>query len=64
MAETTVEHMHSDIEALKKDVAVIKHILSEEGKLSAFAEKALAQARATHDSEYVSHEQLKKKIFK
>ena len=64
MSETAVVHMHSDLEELKRDVAVIKHILSEEGKLTAYAKKLLAEARATPDSEYISHEELKKRILK
>ena len=29
MTDTTILHMHDDLEDLKKDVAVIKHILSQ-----------------------------------
>jgi len=64
MTESVVEHMHADLEVLKCDVAIIKHILSEEGKLTTFAKKSLAEARATLESEYVSHEVLKKRILK
>lgn len=64
MAESTLEHMHKDLETVKRDLAVIKHILSEEGKLNDYAKKALAEARATPDSEYISHEELKKKVLK
>lgn len=64
MAETLVAHMHSDLEELKQSVAVIMHILSEEGKLTGFAKKLLAESRATPDSEYVSQEELKRKILK
>ena len=54
MKEAVLEHMHTDLEELKRDMSVIKHILSDEGKLSEYAKKALAEARATPDSEYVS----------
>lgn len=64
MAEAIIEHMHQDLEELKTDMAVIKHILSEEGKLNSSAKKALAEARAAPDSEYISHEELKKRIAK
>ena len=46
----TVEHMHKDLEDLKRDMAIIKHILSEEGKLSGYARKELQEARKTPDS--------------
>ncbi len=53
MAELIIEHMHKDIETLKRDVSIIKHILSEEGELTEEAEKRLLKARQTHDSEYL-----------
>ncbi len=64
MSDATIVHMHNDLEELKRDIAVIKHILSEEGKLSVSAEKELEEARAVPDSEYVSHKELKKRILK
>ncbi len=48
-----IKHMHDDLEALKQDVAVIKHILSEEGELSSATKKRLAKARKTPLSNYV-----------
>lgn len=56
--------MHKDLEDLKRDMAIIKHILSEEGKLSDYAQKELQEARKTPDSEYIKHEDLKKRILK
>lgn len=64
MSDTAIVHMHNDIEEVKRDIAVIKHILSEEGKLTAYAEKELREARMIPDSEYVSHKELKKRILK
>ena len=64
MNQTAIEHMHKDLEELKRDMSLIKHILSEEGKLSAYAKKALEKARKTPDSEYIKHEDLKKRILK
>ena len=58
----TLEHVHKDIEEIKNDLFVIKHILVQEGKLKVSARKLLEEARNTPDSEYVSHEQLKKRI--
>lgn len=56
--------MHTDLEELKRDIAVIKHILTEEGRVSDYAKAALKEARATPDSEYIKHEDLKKRILK
>lgn len=64
MTDAAVEHMHADIESLKRDMSVIKHILSEEGKLSPWAEQALGEARETPDKEYVAHDILKKRVLK
>ena len=63
MSDVTINHIHSDLEELKQDLAVIKHILSEEGKLTEYAKKQLAEARATPDSEYVSHQELRKRVL-
>ena len=51
-AEAEMRHIYEDLELLKTDIAVIKHILSEEGELTEEAKKRLAKARATTDSEY------------
>ena len=64
MNQTAINHMHEDLEELKRDMAVVKHILSEEGKLSGYAKKLLKNARDTPDSEYIKHEDLKKRILK
>ena len=64
MNQSAIEHMHKDLEELKQDMAIIKHILSEEGKLSDYARKELQEARKTPDSEYIKHEDLKKRILK
>lgn len=64
MTVTVLQHMHADLEQLKQDIAVIKHILMEEGKLTRYGKKALAEARSTPDSEYVSHHELKRRILK
>ena len=63
MNEAALEHMHQDMEELKRDMALIKHILSEEGKLTRYAQKLLEEARATPDSEYIRHEDLRKRVL-
>ena len=62
MTELIIKHMHEDLETLKRDVSIIKHILTEEGELTEYAKNELAEARSTPESEYISHEKLKKKI--
>lgn len=52
MAELAIKHMHHDLESIKQDLAVIKHILSEEGKLSDWAKEQLAKAREEKASSY------------
>ena len=53
MATTELKHMHQDIELLKRDIAVIKHILSQEGELSEDAVRRLEKARRTPDEKYI-----------
>ena len=59
-----IEHMHKDLEEIKRDMALIKHILSEEGKLTDFAKNSLEEARITPESEYIKHSDLRKRILK
>ena len=53
MAQNELQHMHQDIEELKNDIALIKHILSEEGELTDEAKKRLEAARKIPASKYV-----------
>jgi len=53
MSETDIRHMHEDLELIKQDIAIIKHILTEEGELTPEAKERLAQARKTHLDKYV-----------
>ena len=62
--ETVLEHIHEDLEEIKKDMAVIKHVILEEGRLNDTTKKALAEARTTPDKEYISHEELKKRAHR
>ncbi len=52
-AQAELEHIHQDLEELKQDVAVIKHVLLEEGELTEEAKERLEKARATPISRYV-----------
>jgi len=59
-----------DIKQLIQDVAVLKEILfynknlqDPEGELSDWAKKQLKKARETPESEYVSFEEVKKRIL-
>ena len=64
MSETKIiEHMHTDLEELKRDMAVVKHILSEEGRLTEHAQKLLMEARATPDAQYIKHKDLKRRVL-
>ena len=53
MVETELKHIHEDIETLKNDISVIKHILSQEGELTDEARQRLEAARKTPASKYV-----------
>lgn len=53
MSETEIKHIHEDLEIMKRDIALIKHILTEEGELTSEAKKRLETARKTPLSQYV-----------
>ena len=52
------QHLHEDMLLLQREVSVIRHILSEEGKLTDWAKKALAKAREEPESSYVNLEDV------
>lgn len=52
MSNTDIHHMHEDIEIIKNDLALIKHILSEEGQLTSETKNRLAKARKILLTEY------------
>lgn len=52
MANQELVHLHQDIETMKRDIAVIKHILSDEGSLTDEARQRLESARKTPLSSY------------
>lgn len=58
MANVNLEHVHREVVMIKRDVELIKNILSEEGKLTDEAKKKLAKARATPVSKYIKLEEL------
>jgi len=53
-----------DIKRLIQDVALIKNILMSERELTDWARKELREARETPVSECISHEEVKRRIFK
>ncbi len=61
---TEIETLHKEILDIKNDLAYIKNILSEEYELSDEAKKQLEIARKTPVSEYISHEEVKKRLLK
>lgn len=49
---TDIDSLHKDLMDIKKDLDIIKNILSENYELSDFAKKELLIARETPESEY------------
>lgn len=58
MTELDIEHIHEDLIELKRDISVIKHILSEEGQLTEWAKKALQDARSEPEDKYTNLDEL------
>ena len=58
MQNLELEHVHKDIIEIKRDLSVIKHILSQERELSDWAKEELENARAEPESETMSIEDV------
>ena len=59
-----MQHMHKDIEEIKKALDFIRNILAEDYELSESAKKQLEVASKTPISEYIDHEEVKKKLLR
>ena len=53
MSESEIKHIHEDLVQLRRDVALIKHIISEEYELTEEAKTKLLKARKTPRSQYI-----------
>ena len=62
MVSKSVSVPIEDLSQLKDDIALIKNILLDEGKLTDWAKKELERARATPESEWVSHKEVEKML--
>ena len=62
--EAEIQHMHKDIEEIKKSLDFIRNILAEDYELSESTKKQLEIARKTPISEYIDHEKVKKKLLR
>ncbi len=56
--KTTLEHLHRELVKVKTDVALIKHIIVEEGELTDWAKKELKKARETPEEGYMALEDV------
>lgn len=61
---TSFETIHEELEALRKDVTFIRHILSEDFELSGEAKKGLEEARKTPLKEHISQEEMEKEFLR
>ena len=59
-----MQHMHKDIEEIKKSLDFIRNILAEDYELSESAKKQLEIASKTPISEYIDHAKVKKKLLR
>ncbi len=55
--------LHEDLECIKQELRVIKHILTEDFELSNWAINELEKARQTPKSEYVSQKKVEKEFL-
>ncbi len=62
MANVTIDTLHKELHEIRNDLALLKHILSEEYELSAWAKKELEKARSTPEADYVSQEEMERRF--
>ena len=62
--ETETKHIREDIEEIKKSLDFIKNILAEDYDLSESAKNQLNVASKTPISEYIDHNEVKKRLLR
>ena len=62
--ESELRHMHQDIEEIKKNLDLIKNILAENYELSESARQQLKIAEKTPVSDYIDHEEVKRRLLR
>ena len=62
--KSEIKHIHADIEEIKKNLDLITNILAENYELSENAKKQLSIADKTPISEYIDHEEVKKRLLR
>jgi hypothetical protein len=62
MGEVSLEKIHEDIVGLKKDVEHIKTLIEEDYAVAEDVVGEIKKSRKRPDSEFVSHEELKKEF--
>ena len=62
--EPELKHMHEDIEEIKKNLDLIKNILAENYEFSENTKKQLSIADETPISEYIDHNEVKKRLLR
>ncbi len=53
MSEVELIHMHEDLEIMNRDIAIIKHILTQEGELTEETKIRLDRSRSIPRSEFI-----------
>ena len=59
-----IQQMQKQLKTIQKDIGLIKHILEEDYELSDYAKKQLEEADKTPISEYIDHEEVKKRLLR
>ena len=61
--ENTTDEILNRLNKIEIEIQFIKENLEDDGELSVWAKKTLEEARKTPEKEYISHEEVKKRIF-
>ncbi len=59
-----IKHIHKDLEEIRQRLSLIQYMLSEEMELSDWAKKELKMARKAPKSDYIDHDEVKRRLLK
>ena len=62
--KVTLEIIHKDVLKLQKEIALIKQSVMDETELTDYAKKTIEESRKRPAHEFISHEEVKRKLYR
>jgi hypothetical protein len=62
--QSEIKALRQDVKLVLREIEVIKNVVLDDGEMTDWAKKELEEARKIPRSEYISHDEVKRRILK